>query len=30
MVRGLERLVEATPALHGLCSSHVLGFAAER
>jgi hypothetical protein len=30
MVRGLERLVEATPALHGLCSSHVLGFATER
>ena len=26
--RGLERLVEATPALRGLCSSHVLGFAA--
>jgi SAM-dependent methyltransferase len=30
VIRGLERLVEATPALHGLCSSHVLGFAAER
>jgi SAM-dependent methyltransferase len=29
VVRGLERLVEATPALHGLCSSHVLGFATE-
>ena len=29
LVRGLERVVEATPALHGLCSSHVLGFAAE-
>ena len=30
MVRGVERLVEATRALHALCSSHVLGFAAER
>jgi SAM-dependent methyltransferase len=30
MVRGVERLVEAMPALHALCSSHVLGFAAKR
>jgi len=30
LVRRVERLVEATPALHAFCSSHVLGFATER